>query len=514
MRPLLLPGLLDAARHNAARGRPGVRAVRVRARLPHERGARPAGARSPSAASCRRTSATTSAALLTQARPGRLALAGARADFFSLKARARGGARSRRRGLPGSSPAPARSCTRAARRRCWRARPSARWAGSASCTRWWRGAWDLEPAPRRSRSTCRSSPSCRPRRSRYETLIDLPRGDPGHRRGGRRGRDRARRGVRRARGGPASCSSASRCSTSIAASRWARATSRSRCGSSSARPTARSPTRRWPSPRAPIEARAARRSGAGCVPEPTRVAVLRRRPASRARWRAAIVQRHPALELTLVTARSDAGRRLDELYPRHRVPLELEAFDAERVAERADAAFVAYPHGAAAPAVEDAARARPEGGGPVGGLPTATRGLLRALVPAARGAGAARARPSTASPSCTATRSAAPTWWRRPGCYPTAAMLGAGAAARELMRDAVVDAKSGVSGAGREATRDARTSCRSDENVNAYKVEGHRHRAELEQELRRAAADHVHPAPRAARPGAARELLRDAAHER
>src|SRR3954466_10164178 len=68
---------------------------------------------------------------------------------------------------------------------------------------------------------------------------------------------------------------------------------------------------------------------------------------------AAIVERHPRLELTLVTARSDEGRRLDHLYPRHRVRRELEAYHADAVAERADAAFVAYPHGAAAPVVED-----------------------------------------------------------------------------------------------------------------------------------------------------------------
>src|SRR5436853_1612869 len=67
---------------------------------------------------------------------------------------------------------------------------------------------------------------------------------------------------------------------------------------------------------------------------------------------AAIVQRHPRLELTAATARADAGRRLDHVYPRYRVPLELESFDADRVAERADAALVAYPHGAAAPVVE------------------------------------------------------------------------------------------------------------------------------------------------------------------
>ena len=45
---------------------------------------------------------------------------------------------------------------------------------------------------------------------------------------------------------------------------------------------------------------------------------------------AAILRRHPSLELTAVTARSDAGRRHDELYPRYRVPMELEAFDPDR----------------------------------------------------------------------------------------------------------------------------------------------------------------------------------------
>jgi N-acetyl-gamma-glutamyl-phosphate reductase len=194
---------------------------------------------------------------------------------------------------------------------------------------------------------------------------------------------------------------------------------------------------------------------------------------------AAIVERHPNLELTAVTARSDAGRRLDELYPRYRVSAELEAFDADSVAERADAALVAYPHGAAAPAVK-ALRARglkvvdlsadfrleqgryesyyqPHGAPElleeaVYGLPELHRDAIRAASLVAA-----------------------------PGCYPTAAVL-ALAPLRGLIRDAVVDAKSGVSGAGREATGTTHF-VSVDENVNAYKVEGHRHRAELEQEL-------------------------------
>ena len=38
---------------------------------------------------------------------------------------------------------------------------------------------------------------------------------------------------------------------------------------------------------------------------------------------AQLAWRHPRLELTRVTSRSDAGTRLDRLYPRYRVPLVL-----------------------------------------------------------------------------------------------------------------------------------------------------------------------------------------------
>ncbi len=53
-----------------------------------------------------------------------------------------------------------------------------------------------------------------------------------------------------------------------------------------------------------------------------------------------------------MTARSDAGERLDAVHPRSRVPLVLEEYDPDRHAE-VDAAVVAYPHGAAAPVVAE-----------------------------------------------------------------------------------------------------------------------------------------------------------------
>ena len=104
---------------------------------------------------------------------------------------------------------------------------------------------------------------------------------------------------------------------------------------------------------------------------------------------ASIVARHPSLELTTVTARSDAGQRHSDLYPRYGVDLELEAPDADRVAERAGSALVAYPHKAAAVAVV----ALRERGLTVVDLSAdfrLDRERYERVVPAPRGAGAAR----------------------------------------------------------------------------------------------------------------------------
>ena len=215
------------------------------------------------------------------------------------------------------------------------------------------------------------------------------------------------------------------------------------------------------------------------MPETTRVAVAGGSGFAGA-LAAHLVDRHPRLELTAVTARSDAGRRLDSIYPRYRVGLELEAFDAGRIAERADAALVAYPHGAAAPVVEGLRRRglkvvdlsadfrldrasyeryyQPHEAPAL--LDEAVYGLTELHRDAIRDADLVAA----------------------PGCYPTAAILALAPLRGGLIADAIVDAKSGVSGAGREATETTHF-VMVDENINPYKVEGHRHRAELEQEI-------------------------------
>jgi N-acetyl-gamma-glutamyl-phosphate reductase len=196
---------------------------------------------------------------------------------------------------------------------------------------------------------------------------------------------------------------------------------------------------------------------------------------------AALLYRHPGFELRHVTARADAGQRLDDVHPRARVPLALEVFDIDAHGD-VDAAVVCYPHGAAAPTVA-ALRERgvrvvdlsadfrlrdraiyedwyqPHGapelfGGGIYGLPELHRDDVRGADLVAN-----------------------------PGCYPTATLLALAPLARAgLIGDVIVDAKSGVSGAGREPTA-ATHFISADENLTPYKVGSHRHTPEIEQEL-------------------------------
>jgi N-acetyl-gamma-glutamyl-phosphate reductase len=204
---------------------------------------------------------------------------------------------------------------------------------------------------------------------------------------------------------------------------------------------------------------------------------------------ARLLHTHPSFELKWVTGRTDAGRRLDDLYPYHRVPMELQELDLDRHGD-VDGAVVAYPHGAAAELVgelrergvrvvdlsadfrlrdadvyEEWYRPHPNPAlldDAVYGLPELYREQIKQADIVA----------------C-------------PGCYPTAAVLGLAPLARAgVIGDLVIDAKSGVSGAGRAAT-DATHFVAVDENVNAYGVPRHRHTPEIEQEL--AVLDPAHP---------------------
>jgi len=194
---------------------------------------------------------------------------------------------------------------------------------------------------------------------------------------------------------------------------------------------------------------------------------------------AALLHRHPELELTHVTARTDAGARLDDVHPRTRVPLELEPPTTDL---DVDAAVVAYPHGAAAPVVAELL----ERGIRVVDLSADFR--LHELATYEEWYGdhgapelvgeAVYGLPELHREEIRAARLVA-----NPGCYPTAAILALAPLARAgLLGSVIIDAKSGVSGAGREPSH-GKHFVTVDETVTPYKVGAHRHTPEIEQEL-------------------------------
>ncbi len=196
---------------------------------------------------------------------------------------------------------------------------------------------------------------------------------------------------------------------------------------------------------------------------------------------AQLLWRHPEFELVAVTARSETGRRLDDLYPRYRVPLELQELDLDRHGD-VDAAIVAYPHAASAPVVASLR----ERGVRVCDLSADFR--LRDLATYRRYYGehphpelieqAVYGLPELHREALATAQLVA-----TPGCYPTASLLALAPLARAgLIADVVIDAKQGLSGAGRAATWQTHFS-RSGENILPYNIVHHRHTPEIEEQL-------------------------------
>ena len=195
---------------------------------------------------------------------------------------------------------------------------------------------------------------------------------------------------------------------------------------------------------------------------------------------AQLVWHHPDLELAAVTSRSNIGTPLQDLYPRYRVPLALRELDIDAL--DADAAIVAYPHGASAPTVAALAGR----GLRVVDLSADMRFGSRELYAEWYGA---HARPELLDESVYGLTElhrdaiAAARIVGNPGCYPTATLLALAPLARHgLIADVVVDAKQGISGAGRAFDERTHLSY-AGENIVPYSVGAHRHTPEIEEQL-------------------------------
>ena len=199
-----------------------------------------------------------------------------------------------------------------------------------------------------------------------------------------------------------------------------------------------------------------------------------------------LLARHPDVEIAGLQVRGHDGAELAESHP-HLAPLALTVEGA--LAERGiEAVFAALPHGVGSEILPPIAQAGTTviDLGPDFRLRDAsdypTWYAFEHRAPALL-AGAVYGLPELHRDELAALSRAPVAIVGAPGCYPTTTLLALAPLARAgLIADLVVDAKSGISGAGREP-KPASMYGEVNESVRAYGLGGHRHIAEIEQEL-------------------------------
>lgn len=207
-----------------------------------------------------------------------------------------------------------------------------------------------------------------------------------------------------------------------------------------------------------------------------------------------LLSNHSEVSIEILGSKSFAGQKISDVYQnfRHVLDKECEELDMEKVG-KCDVAFTALPHGASKTVIPsllekglkvidlsgdyryDDAAVYEEWYGEkhsspellkesVYGLPE----LHRDKIKNARLIG-------------------------NPGCYTTCSILGAAPLLANKIGDTkniIVDAKSGVTGAGRGLSLQ-NSFCECTENSKAYKVTNHRHTSEIEQELSNIAGENI-----------------------
>ena len=200
-----------------------------------------------------------------------------------------------------------------------------------------------------------------------------------------------------------------------------------------------------------------------------------------------ILAGHSEVNITTATSRSYKGQRLDRIFPSLLGIADLVCTDLqlEKLADECDVVFIALPHGHAAE-VAEAVLQRGKKAIDLGadfrlnnsqiyrqwyeGEPPADNLLAGAIY---------------GLPEINREKIAGASLVANPGCYPTSAILALAPLIRNNLVELdsiIIDAKSGVSGAGRSLSLGAHYA-EVNESFRAYKVASHRHTPEIEQEL-------------------------------
>lgn len=198
-----------------------------------------------------------------------------------------------------------------------------------------------------------------------------------------------------------------------------------------------------------------------------------------------LVMDHPNIELVYLGGESSIGKQFAELYPHltHIVTQQIKAVEPEIIAENCEVIFLSLPNGLAC----QIAPYLLEKGCKVLDLSADYR--FKNLTTYTSWYGTTRSDHATAAlsmyglPELYRDRIAEAQLIGCPGCYPTASLLALSPLLKQgliVPETAIIDAKSGTSGCGREAQTNLLLA-EADNSLGAYSVVRHRHTPEIEQ---------------------------------
>lgn len=200
-----------------------------------------------------------------------------------------------------------------------------------------------------------------------------------------------------------------------------------------------------------------------------------------------LLSRHRECEVVCATSRKAKARRIHEVHPHLRgiVELKFEDLPPQEVASRSDFVFTATPHGAAMEIVPKLL----EHGVKVVDLSGDYR--FEDVKVYEKYYGLEHEHPELKAafglPELYREQIKNARFVANPGCYPTSVILGLVPMLKRGIIEPqriVADSKSGVSGAGAVPKKSTHF-CMAEESITPYKVVGHRHLPEMEQELRK-----------------------------
>jgi N-acetyl-gamma-glutamyl-phosphate reductase len=200
-----------------------------------------------------------------------------------------------------------------------------------------------------------------------------------------------------------------------------------------------------------------------------------------------LLNHHPFVDVTTIISNSQAGRMLHETYPHATKIIDqtLQSYDVNKLSHNVDIVFLATPSGVSRNIVPELI----ENG--VKCIDLSGDFRLRSALsyeewykhPAADEKYLAKATYGLSEIYADQIKEA--TLIANPGCYPTATLLGLMPVIKSKLIDTktiIVDAKSGVSGAGRSVSLGTHFA-EVNENLKAYKIGAHQHIPEIEQTL-------------------------------